>query len=54
MTDCSASAVSPSRAMNLRFRDPEQRKAITAAARQAGVSMQEYILSAAYKRATAV
>ncbi|MFG3206625.1 DUF1778 domain-containing protein [Streptomyces sp. NPDC048192] len=42
------------KAMNLRFRDPEQRAAIEAAARQAGVSLQEYILSAAYARATAV
>ncbi|MEU0663963.1 DUF1778 domain-containing protein [Streptomyces lavendulocolor] len=41
-------------AMNLRFPDAEQRAAIAAAARQAGVSMQEYILSAAYERATAV
>lgn len=40
--------------MNLRFPDPEQRAAIAAAAREAGVSMQEYILSAAYDRATAV
>ncbi|MEV7239122.1 DUF1778 domain-containing protein [Streptomyces sp. NPDC051020] len=40
--------------MNLRFPDPEQRAAIAAAARKEGVSMQEYILSAAYKRATAV
>ncbi|KAF3470124.1 hypothetical protein GL259_00350 [Streptomyces sp. Tu 3180] len=40
--------------MNLRFPDPAQRAAIAAAARQAGVSMQEYILSAAYDRATAV
>lgn len=40
--------------MSLRFPDPEQRAAIAAAARQAGVSMQEYILSAAYDRATAV
>ncbi|MGD1216982.1 MULTISPECIES: DUF1778 domain-containing protein [Streptomyces] len=40
--------------MNLRFPDPEQRAAIAAAARQEGVSMQEYILSAAYARATAV
>ncbi|KJY42428.1 hypothetical protein VR41_07930 [Streptomyces sp. NRRL B-1568] len=40
--------------MNLRFPDPEQRRAIEAAAREAGVSMQEYILSAAYERATAV
>ncbi|MFD9883472.1 DUF1778 domain-containing protein [Streptomyces alboflavus] len=42
------------KAMNLRFPDPEQRAAIAAAARAAGVSMQEYILSAAYDRATAV
>ncbi|MFE3164031.1 DUF1778 domain-containing protein [Streptomyces sp. NPDC059224] len=41
-------------AMNLRFPDPAQRAAIAAAAKQAGVSMQEYILSAAYDRATAV
>ncbi len=40
--------------MNLRFPDPEQRAAIAAAAKQEGVSMQEYILSAAYARATAV
>jgi uncharacterized protein (DUF1778 family) len=41
-------------AMNLRFPDSGQRAAIAAAARAAGVSMQEYILSAAYERATAV
>ncbi|MCG3039607.1 DUF1778 domain-containing protein [Streptomyces fenghuangensis] len=46
--------MSESKAMNLRFPDPEQRAAIAAAAREAGVSMQEYILSAAYDRATAV
>ncbi len=40
--------------MNLRFPDPEQRAAIEAAAKKEGVSMQEYILSAAYARATAV
>ncbi|AWW35630.1 DUF1778 domain-containing protein [Streptomyces cadmiisoli] len=40
--------------MSLRFPDPAQRAAIAAAAKQAGVSMQEYILSAAYDRATAV
>lgn len=40
--------------MNLRFPDPEQRAVIAAAAAQEGVSMQEYILSAAYTRATAV
>ncbi|MEV7141496.1 DUF1778 domain-containing protein [Streptomyces tauricus] len=42
------------KAMNLRFPDPAQRAAIEAAARQEGVSLQEYILSAAYARATAV
>ncbi|MGP3978289.1 type II toxin -antitoxin system TacA 1-like antitoxin [Streptomyces sp. 8N114] len=46
--------MSDPKAMNLRFPDPEQRAAIAAAAKQAGVSMQEYILSAAYDRATAV
>ncbi|MFI9587571.1 DUF1778 domain-containing protein [Streptomyces sp. NPDC052236] len=46
--------MSEPRAMNLRFPDPEQRAAIAAAARQEGVSLQEYILSAAYARATAV
>ena len=46
--------MSDAKAMNLRFPDPEQRAAIAAAAREAGVSMQEYILSAAYERATAV
>lgn len=40
--------------MSLRFPDPTQRAAIEAAARQEGVSLQEYILSAAYSRATAV
>ena len=40
--------------MSLRFPDPQQRAAIVAAAKAAGVSMQEYILSAAYERATAV
>jgi hypothetical protein len=42
------------KAMNLRFPDPAQRAAIAAAAKQEGVSMQEYILAAAYTRATAV
>ncbi|MFD5818729.1 DUF1778 domain-containing protein [Streptomyces sp. NPDC127038] len=46
--------MSPTKAMNLRFPDPDQRAAIEAAARQEGVSLQEYILSAAYARATAV
>ena len=46
--------MSQPKAMNLRFPDPEQRAAIEAAARQEGVSLQEYILSAAYARATAV
>jgi hypothetical protein len=46
--------MSDPKAMNLRFPDPAQRTAIAAAAKQAGVSMQEYILSAAYERATAV
>ncbi|MET7391709.1 DUF1778 domain-containing protein [Streptomyces sp. NPDC005529] len=44
----------PTKAMNLRFPDPDQRAAIEAAAKQEGVSLQEYILSAAYARATAV
>ncbi|MFE9454284.1 DUF1778 domain-containing protein [Streptomyces sp. NPDC006739] len=47
-------AVSEPKAMNLRFPDPEQRAAIVAAAKEEGVSLQEYILSAAYARATAV
>ncbi|WP_405577298.1 DUF1778 domain-containing protein [Streptomyces sp. NBC_01190] len=41
-------------ALSLRFSDPRKRAAIAAAARAAGVSMQDYILSAAYERATAV
>jgi uncharacterized protein (DUF1778 family) len=41
-------------AMSLRFPDPGQHAAIATAAKAAGVSMQEYILSAAYERATAV
>ncbi|MET9290674.1 DUF1778 domain-containing protein [Streptomyces sp. NPDC003077] len=43
-----------SKAMSLRFPSPEHHEAIAAAAKQAGVSMQEYVLSAAYERATAV
>lgn len=46
--------MSEPKAMSLRFPDPEQRAAIAAAAKAAGVSLQEYILSAAYERATAV
>ncbi len=46
--------MSDPKAMNLRFPDPAQRAAIAAAAKQAGVSTQENILSAAYDRATAV
>ncbi|MFJ6073999.1 DUF1778 domain-containing protein [Streptomyces sp. NPDC093065] len=46
--------MSETKAMNLRFPDPEQRAAIAAAAKHEGVSLQEYILSAAYARATAV
>ncbi|MFJ4895829.1 DUF1778 domain-containing protein [Streptomyces sp. NPDC088788] len=46
--------MSSTKAMNLRFPDPDQRAAIETAARQEGVSLQEYILSAAYARATAV
>lgn len=40
--------------MSLRFPDPEQYDAIAAAAKAADVSLQEYVLSAAYERATAV
>jgi uncharacterized protein (DUF1778 family) len=46
--------MSEPKAMSLRFPDPEQRVAIAAAAQAAGVSMQQYILTAAYDRATAV
>ncbi|MFI6876108.1 DUF1778 domain-containing protein [Streptomyces sp. NPDC050400] len=42
------------KALNLRFPDPAQRAAIEAAARQEGKSLQEYILSAAIDKATAV
>ncbi|MGW6062780.1 type II toxin -antitoxin system TacA 1-like antitoxin [Streptomyces sp. NPDC055189] len=42
------------KALNLRFPDPAQRAAIEAAARQEGMSLQEYILRAAVDRATAV
>ncbi|MEB8338184.1 type II toxin -antitoxin system TacA 1-like antitoxin [Streptomyces endophyticus] len=45
---------SPKKALNLRFPDPAQREAIETAARQQNMSLQEYILSAAYDRATAV
>lgn len=43
----------PPRAVNLRWWDPDQLSVIAAAARREGASMQEYILSAAYTRATA-
>ncbi|WP_327129498.1 type II toxin -antitoxin system TacA 1-like antitoxin [Streptomyces sp. NBC_01727] len=46
--------MSDTKAMNLRFPDPQQRATIAAAARKAGMSMQEYVLTAAYERATAV
>ncbi|MDT0549528.1 MULTISPECIES: hypothetical protein [Streptomyces] len=42
------------KAMSLRFPDSRQRAAIAAAAKNAGVSVQDYILSAAFERATAV
>ncbi|WP_353940155.1 DUF1778 domain-containing protein [Streptomyces sp. HUAS MG91] len=42
------------KALNLRFPDPAKREAIETAARQQNMSLQEYILSAAYDRATAV
>jgi hypothetical protein len=53
-TDDTIGTMSHPKAMNLRFPDPDQRAAIEAAARQEGVSLQEYILSAAYARAMAV
>lgn len=53
MSQAESGAAKPA-AMSLRFPDSGQRAAIAAAARAAGVSMQEYILSAAYERATAV
>ncbi|WP_370130017.1 DUF1778 domain-containing protein [Streptacidiphilus sp. EB103A] len=43
-----------SKALNLRFKDPQQHQAITDAARAAGVSVQDYILEAALRRALAV
>ncbi|MFE3200398.1 hypothetical protein ACWGR4_42920 [Embleya sp. NPDC055664] len=46
--------MSDPKAINLRFPDPAQRAAIAAAAKAEGVSMQEYILGAAYARATAL
>ncbi|MFF9786283.1 hypothetical protein [Streptomyces nigrescens] len=46
--------MSDSKAMNLRFRDERQHEAIAAAAKNDGVSIQEYVISAAYERATAV
>ncbi|MFI6585717.1 hypothetical protein [Embleya sp. NPDC050493] len=46
--------MSDPKAINLRFPDPGQRAAIAAAAKAEGVSMQEYILGAAYARATAL
>lgn len=49
-----ASEKTEKKAMSLRFPDPEQYEAIAGAAKAAGVSMQEYVLSAAYERATAV
>ncbi|MFH8582246.1 type II toxin -antitoxin system TacA 1-like antitoxin [Streptomyces zaomyceticus] len=52
-TPAPAGQKSPS-ALNLRFLSPQQHAVIAAAARYEGVSMQNYILSAAYARATAV
>lgn len=49
-----ASEKTEKKAMSLRFPNPEQYDAIAAAAKAAGMSMQEYVLSAAYERATAV
>lgn len=49
-----ASQKTEKRAMSLRFNDPAQYEAIAGAAKAAGVSMQEYVMSAAYERATAV
>jgi hypothetical protein len=43
-----------SRAMNLRFKDPDQHERIKAAARAAGVSVQDFVLDAAVRRALAV
>jgi uncharacterized protein (DUF1778 family) len=43
-----------SRAMNLRFKDPDQHERIKAAARAAGVSVQDFVLDAAMRRALAV
>jgi uncharacterized protein (DUF1778 family) len=43
-----------SKALNLRFKDPQQHRAITDAAKAAGVSVQDYILEAALRRALAV
>ncbi|MFC1405678.1 MULTISPECIES: DUF1778 domain-containing protein [Streptacidiphilus] len=43
-----------SKALNLRFKDAQQHQAITHAARAAGVSVQDYILEAALRRALAV
>ncbi|WP_431959338.1 hypothetical protein [Actinacidiphila sp. bgisy160] len=45
---------SEKKAMSLRFPNAEQYDAIAAAAKAADMSMQEYVLSAAYERATAV
>jgi len=42
------------KAMSLRFPDPATYEAIATAARADGVSLQEYVLSAAYQRATAL
>ncbi|MEU4093232.1 hypothetical protein [Streptomyces sp. NPDC026673] len=49
-----ASEKTEKKAMSLRFPDPDQYAAIAAAAKAADMSMQDYVLSAAYDRATAV
>ncbi|MEU1542745.1 hypothetical protein ABZ461_32515 [Actinacidiphila glaucinigra] len=49
-----ASEKTEKKAMSLRFPDPDQYAAIAAAAKAADMSMQDYVLSAAYERATAV
>ncbi|MFD8079897.1 hypothetical protein ACFV3E_45825 [Streptomyces sp. NPDC059718] len=50
----SEKATPEKKAMSLRFPDPEQYAAIAAAAKASDMSMQDYVLSAAYERATAV
>jgi Protein of unknown function (DUF1778)/Ubiquinol-cytochrome C chaperone len=53
-TSGTVGTMSEKKALNLRFKTPDQHRAITAAAQAEGVSVQDYVLEAALRRALAV